>query len=329
VRILLAALVVVLLLGGCVAPEGTAKAQSPRRAIVAIEREPTPDPAQLVSNVTVEFNRTGEGGTWYLAFLEFSMPSGSVRLRSNFTLRSEEPSDGANALLAFPPAPVQEGGGGWLPGFFNRVVTRYSTSGTPVEIVQTSYGGSYSSGGRPMMGVLISIASTGPWTLQGNVTMLAGADFVKAHEAVGAGMQIFLGQPAATPGGVGMLTLDADILSPGWSHYQIFHSPLQPIGVRDQNVEFPDGRTFAETSNVFGYYNPASGGSAFGGHQGAIGTFKGSAGPFHADVTFAESSTDLRQVLFHVTMEEDQMAGAGTGYYEGNANPFQGNCFGC
>lgn len=328
VRVLLATLVVVLVVAGCVGPEATAPSPGPRRAISAVERVATPDPAQLVSNVTVEFNRTGEGGTWYMAFLEFPASSGSISFRYNFTFRAEAPTDGPNAVLAFTPAPVQEGGGGWLPGFFNRPVTRYSTSGDSVEIARAA-GGSYSSGGRQMMGIMFAVASTGPWTLQGNVTMREGAEFSKVQEAVGAGMEIFLGSTPSTPGGTGTLTLDAEIPRGGWSHYQVFHTPVQPIGVRDQTVAFPDGRTFAQTSNLAGYFVPMAGGSAFGAFPGAIGTFRGAAGAFHAEVTYAEASTGLRQVLFHVSMEEGQAAGAGSGYYEGTADPFFGNCFGC
>lgn len=247
---------------------------------------------------------SGAAGEWLLAYRPLPAPVTGITFDVVVDLTAAGPS-GPPVVAMLEASPVFDyEGGPRLDNPFTgpKLYTRAEGGALTVRLRDRA-----SQGGPPIVGFAVVASASAPWSLDARIVHDAtlpveGPSFLSrgggAVFAADASHLTVVPTPAA-----GQVSLAKAYATPGWTHVQVAAKHLQPDGVRDFRLAFPNGNEYVGMGFAAGANAVVVGSWFENGYWGGYGTQRDTPGTFAGTVTYASASAEAaRLAMAHLPL---------------------------
>lgn len=274
-----------------------------------------PGPPEKTEWGRFSYVANGTAGDWVAIYQAFKEPVNEINATIKLSVDIPAPTQGTAGFLFVPPALMWHCEG-QQPGLtFADFRFRLLDAGEDYR-EEASVDRSSSISGCQYSGYFFALASTAPWALSVDLSLGAGNQTTSPYFlAQGSGATLFEGtfDSAAGTQAVGTARLDAVLPGPGWAHFHVRRTSIQPDGARSYALDFPDGTSF---NGVRYEYGDTVTGSSRSGIDFA-GVPWEQPGEFHAEISVAEANEAFRTALLFFPFDPLGLGAAEFGSYVG------------
>lgn len=275
---------------------------------------------------TFTWNGSGQAGDWVVLYRPLPAPTDDVSYDIRYEVTASGSGEDPTGVFIVPPELFWRESDGTVENVFLDPDVRVAPDGGDIAASADQSWRSRISG-AVWDGFLFAVGADADWTAEVTVDLASdGATVGPDHHATGTGTTLaYPGQRLAglPDGPAGRVDLDRDLARGGWSHLEVQFDPLQPDGVRDYDVRFPDGSSWDKLGYGYGAYAVLVGYSHRSNKVDFLGTMADEPGPFRSRVTYAEATTRLDLALMHLPSDGGHLpADMREMFYVGFDDPF-------
>lgn len=258
-------------------------------------------PMSAAEGPTVE----ADGGEWAILYFPLAIPLHDAEYDVTFTFETVEDVGTPLSYLTLQPRPVivyDPPTSAFIPSAA-AARAKHAPIGGPASVLISGYGSIWTRG--EIVGFVAAATSSAPWSL--SIELRVNGTTIAPEVTRGAGAvftpSAALGESLPMPV-TGEVTVETVVTTPGWTHFEADSIHLQPIGLRELNASFANGRTWHSLGTAFGTW---PGGSVWSNYVGAIGDLGDVPGTFRARVAYREVSLGVQALVVHIPLEADQL----------------------
>jgi len=268
---------------------------------------------------TVFVSLSGGAGDWFVGYQALNSSGTSVEWSADFHVMATNRSGGPVNVFGWAPALVYRFGSDVhiAAAPFNPRLFQHGDGSAKLDYVVRGAASSLFGEGAGFVGVLFAVSADGPWNATVSFTAGSGPRVAPAFQMQGTGATLRFGGDhlADLPTlPVGQTTLDADMLTPGWTHVAVVRASLEPDEVRNYDFRLANGYTHTGPAEGNGYWTPimaSSGSSAIDG----FGSVRDVPGKLHAQLTYAETDLGAELAFCHLPLTGPMPDDLGAGNY--------------
>jgi len=328
----LVALLLLATLAGCIDEKNAVPPQEPQASTEPdVPRSPNveaPAGGQAGSG-GFRVEADGAAGTWLVGYHPFPAPTTSIGYATYLRLTTE--GDGARDTLWIPPSPTVIPAGApngsfaleeWGPfhPFEEHYILRHNAA-LDMDVAAGVGIGHY----LAMHGVIFAVGSEAPWRLELEVVWDESGEVSEPNWlSTGDGIEFVQGAQTTVPeagGPADVVSFAWDFAQAGWHHVELLDYRLQPIGIRQHDIAFPNGWRVQGMGQQQGYWAVVMGSASSGGWLDYAGAMRDEAGTVTGQVTYAQAAATFEPVGVHIPLTVLPHGLNGTDYW-GSTWPF-------